>query len=144
MSICTVRESNWSICTKKYYAITIKHFFSERCTSTASKTETVTHDSKIFESGMFRKFAQLFINVPGVTVIVKGKWEPFFGFCTYQYIFVPNIVNLFYGDAARIRKNASLEMTTEYMLQYMLLFLRETKKHIKKKTLKPHQSILLT
>ena len=137
-------QSNWSICTKKYYAITIKHFFSERCTSTASKTETVTHDSKIFESGMFRKFAQLFINVPGVTVTVKGKWEPFFGFCTYQYIFVPNIVNLFYGDAARIRKNASLEMTTEYMLQYMLLFLRETKKHIKKKTLKLLQNILFT
>ena len=82
MSICTVRESNWSICVKTYYAITIKHFFSERCTSATSKTETVTRDSKIFETGMLRKFGQLFKNVPRVTVTVKGKWERFFGFWT--------------------------------------------------------------
>ena len=78
MSICTVREINWSICVKIYAAITKKHFFSERCTSTSSKNETVTRDSKIFKSGMLRKFGQLFKNVPHVTVTVKGKWEPFF------------------------------------------------------------------
>ena len=44
MSVCTLCESNWLICLKKYYAITIKHFFSERCTSTASKIETATRD----------------------------------------------------------------------------------------------------
>ena len=137
-----MRESNWSICVKKCYAITIKHSFSERWTSAASKTETVTRDSKTFESDMFRKFAQLFKNVLRVTVTVKSKWEPFFGFWTIQYIFVPNRISI-HGDAARIRKNVSLEMTTEYILQYMLLFLRETKKHIKKKTWKPHQNILL-
>ena len=82
MSICTVRESNCLICVKIYSAITIKHFFSEKHTSTASKTETVTRDSKIFESGMLRKFGQLFKNVPRVTVTVKGKWERFFGFWT--------------------------------------------------------------
>ena len=39
-----------SICLKKHYAITIKNFFSERYTSTASKTETFKRDSKIFKS----------------------------------------------------------------------------------------------
>ena len=103
MSICTVRESNCLICVKIYSAITIKHFFSEKHTSTASKTETVTRDSKIFESGMLRKFGQLFKNVPRVTVTVKGKWEPFFGFWTIKYIFLCLIVNPFHRDAARIR-----------------------------------------
>ena len=90
MSICTVRENNWSICIKTYYAITIKHFFSERCTSATSKTEMVTHDSKIFESGMLQKFGQLFKYAPRVAVTVKGKWERFFGFWTIKHIFVPN------------------------------------------------------
>ena len=73
MNICTVRESTWSICVEKYFAITIKHSSSERCTSTSSKTETATPDSKIFKSGMLRKFSQVFKNVPRVTVPVKGK-----------------------------------------------------------------------
>ena len=77
INICTVHESNWSICVKKCYAITIKDFFSERCTSTASKTETVTRDCKIFESSMLRKFVQLFKNVLCMTVTVKGKWNFF-------------------------------------------------------------------
>ena len=101
MSICTMPESNCSIYVKKY-AITIKHFSSERCTSTASKTETVTRDSKIFESGMLRKFGQLFKHVPHVTVTVKGKWEPFLDFGQFS-IFLCLIVNPFHGDAARIR-----------------------------------------
>ena len=75
MSIRTVRESNWAICVKKDYAITITYFFSERCTSTACKTVTVKRDSKIFESGVLRKFGCLFKNVPHVIVTVEGKWE---------------------------------------------------------------------
>ena len=142
MSICTVRESNWSICIKMYSAITIKHFFSKRCTSTASKTETVKRYSKIFESGMLQKFGHLFKNVRHVRVIAKGKWEPFSEFQTNQYVFVPNRKSI--SQRYSKNQNVSLEMTTEYMLQYMLLFLRETKKHIKKKTFKPHQNILLT
>ena len=72
MSICTVRESNWAICVKTYHTIAIKRFFSERCTSTASKNETVKRDSKFFESGMLRKFGRLFKNFPFVTVTVEG------------------------------------------------------------------------
>ena len=59
MSICTVRGSHWEISVQKN-AITIKLFFSERRTSTSSKTETVKRDSKISESGMLRKFGRLF------------------------------------------------------------------------------------
>ena len=77
MTTRTIRQSNWAICMKKYYAITIKHFFSKRCTSAASKTETVKRYSKIFESGMLQKFGHLFKNVRYVTVIAKGKWESF-------------------------------------------------------------------
>ena len=51
MSICTVRGSHWEISVEKN-AITIKLFFSERRTSTSSKTETVKRDSKISKSGM--------------------------------------------------------------------------------------------
>ena len=90
MSTCTLRQSNWAICIRKYYAITLKHFFSKRCTSTASKTETVKRYSKIIESGMLRKFRHLFKNVRHVTVTAKGKWELFFQFCTNQHIFVLN------------------------------------------------------
>ena len=49
---------------------------------------------------MLRKFGELFKNVPRVTVTVKGKWEPFLGFWTIQYDFVPNRKS---WDAARIR-----------------------------------------
>ena len=77
MTTRTIPQGNWAICLKKYYAITIKHFFSKRCTSTASKTETVKRYSKIFESGMLQKFGHLFKNVRYVTVIAKGKWESF-------------------------------------------------------------------
>ena len=142
MSICTGRESNWPICIKIYSAITIKHCFSEISISTASKIETITCDSKIFESGMLRKFGQRFKNVPRVTVTVRGKREPCFGFWTIKYIFVPNRKSISWRCSKN--QNVSLEMTTEYMLQYMLLFLRETKKHIKKKAFKPHQNILPT
>ena len=130
MSICTVRESNWPICIKIYSAITIKHFFSERCSSTASKIETVTCDSKIFESGMLRKFGQRFKKVPRVTITVKGKLEPCFRFWTIKYIFVPNSKSISWRRSKN--QNVSLEMTIEYMLQYMLLVLRETKKHKEK------------
>ena len=68
----------------------MKHFFSERCISKASKTKAATRDSKIFESGMLRKFGQLFKNVSHVTVTVKGKWKFFSEFWTIQYISVPN------------------------------------------------------
>ena len=78
MNIYTVRESNWATCLKKYYAITIKRFFSERCTSTLPKTETMKRDFKFFESGMLRKFGRLFKNFPYAAVTVKSKWEPFF------------------------------------------------------------------
>ena len=141
MSICTVRESNWSICIKMYSAITIKHFFSKRCTSTASKTETVTCDSKILESGMLRRFDQFFKNVPRVTVTVKDKWETCFGFWTIKYIFVANRKSISWRCSKN--QNFLLEMTTEYMLQYMLLFLRETKKHIKKKHIKTASKYLI-
>ena len=40
---------------KKKRLKTIKPSYSERCTSIASKTETFTHDSKFFESGMSGK-----------------------------------------------------------------------------------------
>ena len=73
MSICTVRKSNWAICVEKYYVITIKLFFSERCSSTVSKTETVKRDSKFFESDMLGKFGRLFKSVPYATVTVKSK-----------------------------------------------------------------------
>ena len=66
MSICTVRESNWAICVKiplkngtNYFPIPIKLFFCERCTSIASKTETARRDSKLFGSGMLRRFGLL-------------------------------------------------------------------------------------
>ena len=119
MSTCTVRQSNWVICMKKY-AINKKHFFSKRCTSTAPKTETVKRYSKIFENDMLLKFGHLFKNVLHVTVTAKGKWKTFFEFWTNEYIFVPNRKSISW----RCSKNVSLEMTTDYMLQYMLLFLK--------------------
>ena len=64
----------------------MKLFLSERCTSTASKTETVTRDSKFYKSGILQKFGSLFPSVPYVTVTVKEEWEPTFGFWTHQYI----------------------------------------------------------
>ena len=66
------------------------HFFSERCTSTTSKTETIKRNSKIFESAMLQTFGHLFKIFTHTTVTVEGKWKPLFGFWTNQYIFVFN------------------------------------------------------
>ena len=75
---------------RKKYAITIKPFFSEKCTFTASKAEAVKRDSKILKSGILRMFGRRFINIPNVAVTMEGKSEHFFGFWSNQYIFVPN------------------------------------------------------
>lgn len=121
---------------KKYFPITIKPFLSERCTSTASKTETVTHNSIFFENGMLRKFCILFKNVPYMTVTVEGTQELFFGFWTNQYIFVPNLNPILYSCNKKFLRNqiASLEMITEYVTVLLFLPSRETKRNRGRKT----------
>lgn len=52
---------------KKCFQITIKVCYSQRCTSIAPKTETVTRDSKLFKSDMSRKSGLFFKSVPYVT-----------------------------------------------------------------------------
>ena len=90
MGICALGKSNGEICVNIppknrakfliFSPLIMKLFLSERCTSTASKTETVTRDSKCYKSGILQKFGSLFKNVPYMTVTVEEEWEPTFGF----------------------------------------------------------------
>ena len=54
-------------------------------------------------------------NVLYVTVTVEGKWKPFFGFWTNQYISVPNRISVSWRFNKKFLRNQnfSLEMTKE-------------------------------